>query len=70
MGLDRLQKKNTFIKEFNKFYDTKVLGYPSFIIFEDGKVKDILTVKVDDKLRLTEVIKFLDSNDITVDNYD
>ena len=55
-------KKNSFIKEFNKFYGTKVLGYPSFIAFEDGKVKEILTTETGDELEFSSVKSFLNKN--------
>ena len=64
------KKKTSFIKEFNKFYGTKVLGYPSFILFDEGKVKEIVTVKVGDDLSIDKVIDFLDRNNISTDIYD
>lgn len=70
VNITKEKKKASFIKEFNKFYDTKVLGYPSFIIFNDGKVVDILTVKEKGKLTIKEVTEFLDSNKVYIDSYD
>ena len=54
-------KKASFIKEFNKFYDTKVLGYPSFVVFKDGKVEAILTTKTGKDLKLEDVVNFFDN---------
>lgn len=67
LNLSDTSNKNSFIKEFNKFYDTKLLGYPSLIIFEDGSVKDILTVKTGKKLKVEDAIKFLDENEDSID---
>ena len=52
-----------FLKEFNKFYDTDLKGYPSIIVFDEGEVKDLL---VADKNKLTKenTIEFLDNNDV------
>lgn len=61
--------KNTFKKEFNKFYGTKLLGYPSLVIFEEGKVKDILTTKNSD-LSLDSIKEFFKRNNISSDYYD
>ena len=70
LNLNNLKKKSSFIKEFNKFYDTKVLGYPSIILFEEGKVKDILTVKVDNELSFDKVKEFWNKNSISSTDYD
>ena len=64
LNLTNEKKKQTFIKDFNKFYSTKILGYPSFIIFKDGKVSDILTVKTGKTLDIKDVTKFLKENKI------
>ena len=70
LNLSDNKKRETFIKEFNKFYDTKLLGYPSFIIFEDGKVKDILTVKTGNSLSISKVTDFFDKNNLLSEYYD
>ena len=70
LNLKSLKKKSSFIKEFNKFYDTKLLGYPSIIIFEEGKVKDILTVKADSELSFEKLKDFFKKNSISSGEYD
>ena len=44
LNITKTKNKGKFIKEFNKFYDTTLQGYPSLIIFEEGEVKAILSV--------------------------
>lgn len=68
LNLSKAKNKSKFIKEFNKFYDTNILGYPSLVIFEEGSVKNIITVKTGKDLNVKDVIKFLDSNSIVDDN--
>lgn len=46
------------------FMILNLLGYPSIIIFEEGKVKAILTVKTGKSLSIDDVEKFLDSNKV------
>ena len=58
-------KKDKFIKEFNKFYGTNLLGYPSLIVFKEGEVSDIITTN--SKLEIDDVIKLFERNDITND---
>ena len=70
LNLTNNKKKSSFIKEFNKFYDTKLLGYPSFVFIEDGKVMDIMTVKTGNKISVDRVINFLERNNISSDLYD
>lgn len=70
LNITKEKKKTTFIKDFNKFYGTKINTYPSFILFEEGNVKDILTAKKNENLTIEEVINFLDRNNITSDIYD
>lgn len=70
LNLTNNKKKSSFIKEFNKFFDTKLLGYPSFVLIEDGKVKDIITVKIGHELSINRVINFLERNNISRDTYD
>ena len=67
LNISDVKKKSAFIKEFNKFYDVKLLGYPSIVIFEEGKVKDILTVKTDNSLDIKLVTEFLDKNSVSLD---
>ena len=63
------KKKSSFIKEFNKFYGIKLLGYPSFVYFEDGKVKDLITVKTGNNLKISEIEDFINRNNLK-DLYD
>ena len=70
LNLTNNKKKSSFIKEFNKFYDTKLVGYPSFVFIEDGKVIDIVSVKVGSKLGIDRVVNFLERNNINSDLYD
>ena len=53
-----------FIDEFNKTYDISLKGYPSIIVFNEGKVKDIITVQVGYDLNIDDVNKFLDKNGV------
>jgi len=62
LNLTKEKKVKTFIKEFNKFYDTNLLWYPSIVIFEDGKVKDLLTTKDDKVITKEQVLEFLKNN--------
>lgn len=64
LNITKTNNKKKFINEFNKFYDTSLLGYPSIIIFEEGEVKATLTVKTGKNLNIDDVIKFLDDNDV------
>ena len=64
LNISNTKNKSKFIKEFNKFYDTDILRYPSIVVFEEGSVKDIITVKTGKKLNIKDVIKFIDSNSI------
>lgn len=57
-----------FIKEFNKFYNTDLNGYPAIVVFEDGEVKDILESKKN-KLTKDDVTIFLKNNNITSIDY-
>lgn len=64
LNITKANNKSKFIKEFNKFYDTNLKGYPSLIIFEEGEVKATLTVKTGKKLSVDDAIKFLDDNSV------
>lgn len=70
LNITNVSKKSEFIKEFNKFYGSELLGYPSLVIFNDGKVKDILTVKDSDKLDIKSVEEFLNKNKVSSGFYD
>jgi len=70
LNLTSEEKKSSFIKEFNKFYETNLLGYPSFVLIEDGKVIDIVTVKAGTSLSIGRVVNFIERNNITSDFYD
>ncbi len=62
LNLTKESNVEKFVEEFNKFYNTNLLGYPSLIVFENGKVKDLLTVKVGEELTKEEVVEFLDNH--------
>lgn len=68
LNITKVNNKGKFIKEFNKFYSSSLQGYPSLIIFEEGEVKAALTVKTGKKLKIEDVIKFLNDNDIAATN--
>lgn len=70
LNITDVKNKNKFLKEFNKFYDTSLQGYPSLVIFENGCVKSILTVKVGHELNIDQCNKFLDQNGVTSIYYD
>ena len=67
LNLTDEKKKDSFIKEFNKYFDTKLLGYPSFVLFEGEEVKEILTVKTGDSLSIDTVKEFFKRNNISSD---
>lgn len=64
LNITKSSNKKEFINDFNKFYDTNILGYPSIVIFEEGEVKATLTVKTGKELNIDDAIKFLDDNDV------
>ena len=63
-GFDENTRKQVLIDEFNKTYDISLKGYPSIIVFNEGKVKDIITVQVGYDLNIDDVNKFLDKNGV------
>lgn len=64
LNITKVKSKSKFIKEFNKFYDANIKGYPSLIIFEEGEVKATLTVKTGSSIKIEDLVKFLDSNEV------
>lgn len=64
LNISKVKNKSKFIKEFNKFYDTNLKGYPSLVIFEEGEIKATLTVKTGKELKIDDVNKFLDDNGV------
>lgn len=70
LNISKDNNKKNFIKQFNKFYGTNILGYPSLIIFEDGKIKDTISVKIGNKLNVLKVEEFLDKNEVVPIIYD
>lgn len=61
------ENKDSFIVNFNQNYPHKkksLTKYPAIIVFEDGKISDILQADSDDKLTVTQVKQFLKSNKI------
>ena len=62
-GIDQ----DAFVNDFNEKYHYKVpltINYPAFILFEDGKIINILQGNEKEKLTLTEVKHFLKINKI------
>ena len=56
-----------FIKDFNSVYQYKnrlTSYYPAFVLFEDGKVKNILQGSEDKPLTISKVRHFLELNEI------
>lgn len=64
LNITKAKSKSGFIKEFNKFYDTDLKGYPSLVIFEEGEVKAILTVKTGSDLKVEDAVEFLNKNSV------
>jgi len=69
LNLSNLKSKKTFIKEFNKFYNSDLEDYPSLIVFKDGKVVDILTIEDTDNFK-DKTINFLLDNEIPLNEGD
>ena len=63
LNLTEEKKVKNFLKEFNKFYDSRLNSYPALIVFEDGQIKNTLSQE-NSKLTNQEVITFLEENDI------
>jgi len=59
--------QDLFVEEFNNKYNYKVkltTDYPAFVLFEDGKIKNIIQGNKDKKLSLEKVKQFLEVNEI------
>ena len=59
--------QEAFVEEFNQEfpYKTKLtLNYPAFVLFEEGKVKNILQGTLNKNLTITKVKTFLELNEI------
>ena len=59
--------QDSFVEEFNNKYNYKVkltTDYPAFVLFEDGKIKNIIQGNKDKKLSLEKVKQFLEVNEI------
>ena len=63
LNLSDLKNAKTFIKEFNKFYDSSLKSYPSIIIFENSSVIDILSIENSDNY-YNKTINFLLENEV------
>ena len=63
LNLSDSKNIGSFIKDFNKFYNSNLKDYPSLIIFKEGKVVDILTIEDNDKMN-DKTINFLLDNEI------
>lgn len=69
LNITNVKSVKKFLKEFNKFYDSKLESLPSIIVFEDGNVKDILVAKKGYELDKNDIFKFLKENRIASGNY-
>ena len=69
LNLSNLKNIGSFIKDFNKFYNSNLKDYPSLVIFEEGKVVDILTIENNDNMK-DETIDFLLDNNIPLNEGD
>ena len=67
LNLSNINNRKDFLKEFNKFYGSDVKGYPSFVVFADGKVSAVLSVEIGDELKIEKVQQFLKQNKIASD---
>ncbi len=59
--------KKEFVENFNSKYSYKVkltTNYPALIIFEEGRIKNILQSKKDKKLTISKAKQFIEINDI------
>ena len=65
-----LKKKNlqeSFIKSFNEKYPYKIAlteNYPAIVIFEDGKISNLLQKNKDEELTMSQVKQFIELNKI------
>ena len=57
-----LTKESNITKFIKEFYDTNLLGYPSLVVFQDGKVLDVLTVSTGGTLSKEKAVEFLDQH--------
>lgn len=66
LNLSNIKAKD-FVETFNNTYSYKrqlKVNYPAFVVFEDGKVKNILQADEDDELSISEVEQFIELNRI------
>ena len=59
------EDRENFTNNFNDYYDSKKKlknSYPAIVVFEDAEVIDIIQAKVDEKLSINHVEKFLNDN--------
>ena len=68
LNITKVKNKGKFIKEFNKFYNSNLKGYPSLVIFEEGEVKATLTVQNGKELKIENAVRFLDENGVVSSN--
>ncbi|MCI8588643.1 MAG: hypothetical protein HFG40_03220 [Bacilli bacterium] len=64
LNLGKTNKISSFFKEFNKFYGSSLEKYPSILVFENGKVEDILKIPVGDQYSSRMVEEFLDQHQV------
>lgn len=68
LNLEQEKGVDKFFKEFNKFYGCNLKEYPSIVIFDEGKVIDILEIPTGDKYKSEIVEKFLDRYQVVNDD--
>ena len=68
LNLSNVEDLEGFVDEFNSKHEYKkaklTTNYPAIIYFEDGKVKNILQGKKQDKLKISKVKNFIEINKI------
>lgn len=66
LNLSTESNKKSFIKEFNKFYNTSLKSYPSVIVFNEGQVVSIFDA---DNTSKEKIMNFIDMNNIISKDY-
>ena len=68
LNLSGIEDQKSFVDSFNSNHPYKkgklITNYPAIILFEDGKVKNIIQGKNNDKLKIEKVKDFIEINKI------
>ena len=68
LNLSNVENQEEFVDDFNSKHEYKkgelTTNYPAIIYFEDGKVKNILQGKNNEKLKISKVKNFIEINKI------